>query len=556
MRAAVLLVSALAVATAIGAGSTAGLDVSVGPVGVSAGDGSVSAGASVGDTGASVDVGDDGVSVGVGIGDSSPDDPDEPDTPDEPDPDPDQPPSPDDPLPELPGDGGGLPDANDIPIEENALEAPDAQALPADETAVLTEQAETRRSRPSVESTLTHDGRTRVLAFAQQEDRLAALLALVTDCSLYTGVNELIDDRRITLVDLGDVLEQRFAVRLWSTLLFDPAGRYEALRTVYRNAELEAVLERDAITPDQVVALQVGASGMTEVFVLDDGDDPLARRYAVPWLRVFPWHLGSPWRRASILAQDCPVEDPITTASVRPREIFEPVTAEPQALPPPLPMEPEQAPVEPSQPTDAFAQPDTLPAGVEDLTASAAELGVLLDSMAVVDALLLGLDVEDRPGIVVADLQAGRTQGTGLVLSTHALAEALARIDGVTPELPVDDGRDILTASIPPDTRAQAIEEIAADQRLVDACNDFIDSLVEELDGLMAGLAASDDMYLVPIEGCVPSPDNGEAVSTMRSLLAADPRVRTRLAAGGYRPRDLVGASIDDTGRLSIFVVN
>ncbi len=246
--------------------------------------------------------------------------------------------------------------------------------------------------------------------------------------------------------------------------------------------------------------------------------------------------------------------DPITTASVEPREIFEPVTAEPQALPPPLPVEePEEIPLEPSQVTDAPA--DTLPIGVEDQTASAAELGALLDRMAVVDALLLGLDAEVRPGIVVADLQPGRTQGTGLVLSTHALAEALARIDGVTPELPVGHGRDILTASIPPDTRAEAIEE-AADQRLVDACNDFIDSLVEELDGLMAGLAASDDMYLVPIEGCVPSPDIGDAATTMRSLLAADPRVRTRLAASGYRPQDLVGASIDDAGRLSIFVVN
>ncbi len=554
MRAAVLLVSAVAVATAIGAGSTfpAGLDVSVGPVGVSAGDGGV--GATVGDADASASVGDDGVSVSVGVGDTSPE---EPDTPDEPNPDPQQPPAPDDPPDQMPDDGGGLelPGTNDIPIEEDVVEAPDAQAPPAQETAVLTEEAQTVRARSSVDTSLTHDGRMRVLAFAQQEDRFEALLALVTDCSLYTGVDELINDRRITLVDLGDVLEQRFAVRLWSTLLFDPAGRNEALRTVYGNAELQAVLEREAITPDQVVALQVGASGMTEVFVLDDGSDPLIRRYAVPWLRVFPWHLGSPWRRASLLAQDCPIEDPTTTASVRPRETFEPVTAEPQPLPPPLAIGPEETPVEPSQPIGALAEP-TPPAGVEDLTASAAELGALLDRMAIVDALLLGLDAGFRPGLVVADLQPADAQGTGLVLSTHALAEALARIDGVTPELPVDDGRDILTASIPPDFRAQAIEEIATDQRLVDACNDFIGSLVEELDGLMAGLAAADGMYLVPIEGCVPSAGNGDAVSTMRALLAADPRVRTRLAAGGYRPRDLVGASIDDAGRLSIFVVN
>jgi hypothetical protein len=189
------------------------------------------------------------------------------------------------------------------------------------------------------------------------------------------------------------------------------------------------------------------------------------------------------------------------------------------------------------------------------MTLAAAELGTLLDRVAGVDALLLRYDPRIVPGVVdVAEAQAGGAGAGSLVLWTHALAEATARTGGVAPE--PDHERDILTASVGPDQPAQAGDEPGRDARLAAACAEFIDSLLEDLDGLTARLAASEHMYLVPIQGCVPEPEHGEAVTTMRSLLIEDARVRTKLAAGGYDPADLVGASVDDAGRLSIFVIH
>jgi hypothetical protein len=219
-------------------------------------------------------------------------------------------------------------------------------------------------------------------------------------------------------------------------------------------------------------------------------------------------------------------------------EASEPVTAEPQML---------------ALPDSVTPRPVAGMAGVEEVTNAAADLGALLDRVALVDALLLRSDPRSRPGVVdVAEVESPAAQAAGIVLSSHALAEAVARIDGAKPDLPADA---TTTASVGPEGPPAAGEPSATDRRLAAACDEFIDSLLEDLDGLAAGLAGSDDMYLVPIEGCVPSADNGEAVSAMRSLLAADRRVMGKLSSAGYQSSDLVGASIDGAGRLSVFVV-
>ena len=511
------IVSAIALAIAIGAGPTlpAGLSVSVGPAEVSVGDDGANANASAGDTSSSVGAGDDGVSASIGS--TAPGGPDASGT------------------AEVPPVGTGP-----LPVEAPDNIVPDAQVLPAQETAVLTEEPETERSQSSFDSALTHGGETRVLAFERQEDRLAALLALVSDCSRYGGLDEMIDDRRITIIRLSDVLEPSFAARLAVALIFDSGGRNEALSTARRNAGLQAVLDRESIEVDQVLALEVGANGLTEVFVFDDAETGALIPTLASWLRVL------------LPVRDCPVEDPIITASIGPKEIIEPLAVESQPMPPPLASKADDALAAPP----AEVEPADPLAGIEADTLAAAELGQLLDRIAVVDAQLLSLDANARLGVVfeVASVPAPATWGAGIVSSTHALTEAIARSEGVSPTLS-DDGEDIITSSIAPDMRTEAIEEQANDQRLLEACADFIGSLAEDLDSLMAGLAASGDMYLVPIEGCRPQSNQG-AVSAMRALLAANSRVQSELAASGYEPSDLVGASIDEAGRLAIFVVN
>jgi hypothetical protein len=537
-----------------------------------------------------------------------------------------------------------------------------AGAAVAEEAAVRTGAAAERQARrqASIDPALTRDGGTRVLALGKEEDRFRALVSLVTDCSAYDGLDEFIDDRRIALVPLGDVLDGRFAAWLYAMLLVNPAGRAEAVRTASEDAVLGAVLEREGIGLDRVLAWQVAASGLTEVFVLEDGDASTRAAAVAPWIRAF-----APWLRPVLWPAHCPPVDPVLTASIGPAEGLEPPVAEPQPMPLPLTVEsepplrvvvpaatktkddatqaatpasgaapdplvetsevdesvPAMAPAAENDPRpareaaagkDLEAPPQELPRpltgngaeepldvasvppaaaeeqmvvpltaaprglserlrgksqastsqedaparpGVPDMTRAAADLGQLLDQVASVDAQLLRLDASIAPGVV--DVAAAATAGSaadGLVLSTHALAEATTRAEAMAPG--PDDGRDILTASVGPQETAESTDAAAREERLAAACAEFIGSLVKDLEGLTARLGASEDMYLVPIQGCVPEPAHGAAVSRMRSLLIEDARVRTKLAASGYAPADLVGGSIDDAGRLSIFVLH
>jgi hypothetical protein len=560
-RSAASLVSALAVAAAVGSGPTspaAALDISIGAGPVSV-----------------------GVSVGVGVGDSSSPAPQEPSPPQEPSdpepsPEPSPPQDPDQPSTSTPDDDGAG-DTSQIPVQSDVPEgdAPQqtrTQARSGQQIAVLSVEdvEEPGPTRRRFESRRTHDGDVRLLAIRDEQERFEALLALVDDCSIADlDLAALVDDRRVTIIDLRDVFEEPAIAELERVLRAGARGHEQTMRAVQSNEELQAVLAREGIGADEVVALQVGESGMTEVFVLsvlsESSDVPSessdVNAYAMPPM--------PPPLRTTVA--DCPVEVEVAALEQKPRDersftapattgsigartttanigssvtserLDAPVTAEPAAT----------SGTGDGEVENMIARLNDFD-DVDAVTEAAAELGVLLDRVAWIDNSLLAVNAQDRvrvAGVVdAAVLPPGSPPSSGTVLSSHALAEAVARLD-------VPDADRIVTGS----TDARVVTDMLAgqvdDQRLAAACAGFLDSLVEDMGSLTMALPA-ERVNLVPIEGCTPTPAYRTAVITMRALLAADPGVREKLADAGYEESDIVGGSVGDGSELAIYVVN
>jgi hypothetical protein len=360
----------MAVAAAVGSGSTspAALDVSIG------------AGP---------------VSVSVGVGDSSSPAPQQPSEP-EPSPEPPQE-EPDDQPDTSTSDVDGAGDAGQIPVRRtapgggNAVQRSGGQARTGQQTAVLNAQdvAEPSSTGSRFDSLRTHDGDMRLLAIRDDDERLEALLALVNDCPVgEIDLAALVDDRRITIIDLRDIFEEPGLARLQAVLRAGAPGRKQTIRAVQGDDELQAVLAREGIAANEVVALQVGESGMTEVFVLPDSD-------SMPAGGVIP-PMPPPLQSA---VEDCPVNvevatlepqpkekrsvsAPVTTGSIRAPAMTErigaPVTAEPPAM---------------SETGDG--ELDKIVARLNDFddveasTEAAVEVGILLDRVAWIDSSLL-----------------------------------------------------------------------------------------------------------------------------------------------------------------------
>jgi hypothetical protein len=229
----------------------------------------------------------------------------------------------------------------------------------------------------------------RLLAIRDDDERLEALLALVNDCPVgEIDLAALVDDRRITIIDLRDIFEEPGLARLQAVLRAGAPGRKQTIRAVQGDDELQAVLAREGIAANEVVALQVGESGMTEVFVLPDSD-------SMPAGGVIP-PMPPPLQSA---VEDCPVNvevatlepqpkekrsvsAPVTTGSIRAPAMTErigaPVTAEPPAM---------------SETGDG--ELDKIVARLNDFddveasTEAAVEVGILLDRVAWIDSSLL-----------------------------------------------------------------------------------------------------------------------------------------------------------------------
>jgi hypothetical protein len=377
-RSAASLVSALAVAAAVGSGPTspaAALDISIGAGPVSV-----------------------GVGVGVGVGDSSSPAPQEPSPPQEPSdpepsPEPSPPQDPDQPSTSTPdgaGDTSQIPVQSDVP-EGDAPQQTRTQARSGQQIAVLSVEdvEEPGPTRRRFESRRTHDGDVRLLAIRDEQERFEALLALVDDCSIADlDLAALVDDRRVTIIDLRDVFEEPAIAELERVLRAGARGHEQTMRAVQSNEELQAVLAREGIAANEVVALQVGESGMTEVFVLPDSD-------SMPAGGVIP-PMPPPLQSA---VEDCPVNvevatlepqpkekrsvsAPVTTGSIRAPAMTErigaPVTAEPPAM---------------SETGDG--ELDKIVARLNDFddveasTEAAVEVGILLDRVAWIDSSLL-----------------------------------------------------------------------------------------------------------------------------------------------------------------------
>jgi hypothetical protein len=530
-RSAASFVSALAIAAAVGAGPTspATLDVSVGPVSVSA-----------------------------GVGDSSSPAPQEPS-----DAEPSREPPQDEPD-DQPGtstaDDGGAGDAGQVPVQDDVADGSNGasqsrvQARTGQPTAVLSVQdvAEPSPTRPRFDSRRTHDGDVRLLAIRDDEERFDALLALVNDCSIEDlDLAALVDDRRITIIDLREIFDEPAIARLQAALRAATPGREQMIRAVEGNEELQVVLMREDISAEEVVALQVGDDGVTEVFVLPEGEGVVNTGTVPP--------MPPPLRTA---AEDCPVEVEVATLGAEPRDERSSsaplITGSIGAL---AATEPIGAPVTAAPPAisgTGGGEVENIIArlndfdDVEALTAAAAALGVLLDRVARIDSSLLALDALDRmrvAGVVHSEvLPPDNLATSGTVLSSHALAEAVARLD-------VPEADRIVTGS----TDARVVTDILAErgdeQRLAAACAEFLDSIVEDMGSLTMALPA-EQVNLVPVEGCTPAPAYRTAVITMRALLAGDPGVRAKLAEAGYHESDIVGGSVSDGSELAIYVVD
>lgn len=217
--------------------------------------GSVSVEASVDSGGVDSGGVDPSVGVGSGSGESSPSEPSQPSSPSpsqpsqSSNPSPSQAPQPSTPAPPPPGDpseahgdGGGRPK-----IRRSNDRAPAEAVAPA--TSRVEKPAPGRRTEAA---------------------RLEALIELVDSCSLADlDLEKAVDDRRVIVIETDRVFGTASLERLETALRADGRGRSEAVIAVRAHRGLADILSRAGHHPEQVVALQVGRNGATEIFVHD-----------------------------------------------------------------------------------------------------------------------------------------------------------------------------------------------------------------------------------------------------------------------------------------------
>lgn len=433
------------------------LGISVGPVSV---DASVGSGASV-----DVGVGDTSVGVSVGSEPSSPTpsepaspSPGEPSSPSQPQPgspsepsSPSQPSSPSGPASPSPGgngeaggNGGAQPGSNVRSPATGAAAAVPVQQDASPVTRRTTKKAAPARpAKPRIDPSVALDGSRRAWAFGSEAAKLKALLSLVDGCTLQdVDFRRSVNDRRIRIVPLDRGLGADSMSQLLAALVSPVPGRSEAVVAVRDNRILGDVVGRAGYDPQDVVAVQIGKNGATDVFVQQAAESSTMMGYA-------PWQ--APPRLLPAVEKDLCVDPPeeplprtaaLTELSVMPKVPASLITAAPAVV---------------ASPAESVAAEPL--ARIEE---DPRQLVALLDQTESLDRLLRQLD--GAYGVVEVDEANGTATDLGAIVEgSHARVQLAALPNGRN--LLIDAGVEPPTWTSPaPDAIATAAVANAADQ--------------------------------------------------------------------------------------------
>jgi hypothetical protein len=119
-----------------------------------------------------------------------------------------------------------------------------------------------------VDRTETVTGVTRLLALGSPTARAEALLERIADPGLAEiDLDASIDDRRIALVRVDEVLSEDALAEIEVAIGDNPEGRADLLAVLEDSAVLSSVLNREGVALEDVLAVEIGADGLTEVLV-------------------------------------------------------------------------------------------------------------------------------------------------------------------------------------------------------------------------------------------------------------------------------------------------
>lgn len=108
------------------------------------------------------------------------------------------------------------------------------------------------------------------IAALDKDARKDALLDLIEHPNLADiDLDAVIDDRHVAIVALADLLGHDDLADISAAIDLGGEGRLELLDALSASAELTAILGNQGINPSDVLAVQVGDNGATEVIVLD-----------------------------------------------------------------------------------------------------------------------------------------------------------------------------------------------------------------------------------------------------------------------------------------------
>jgi hypothetical protein len=111
-------------------------------------------------------------------------------------------------------------------------------------------------------------GVTRLLALGSPTARAEALLERIADPGLAEiDLDASIDDRRIALVRVDEVLSEDALADIEVAIGDNREGRADLLAVLEDSAVLSSVLNREGVALEDVLAVEIGADGLTEVLV-------------------------------------------------------------------------------------------------------------------------------------------------------------------------------------------------------------------------------------------------------------------------------------------------
>ena len=88
-----------------------------------------------------------------------------------------------------------------------------------------------------------------------------------------------------------------------------------------------------------------------------------------------------------------------------------------------------------------------------------------------------------------------------------------------------------------------------------DACKEFLDALLDELDRLSGiSIDAAADVEVVPVRDCSPLRFDRRVTAPLREVLVSDALVRRRVRAAGYETSDIIGGSVGESSVVSVYV--